>query len=85
MFLFGNSLSQPLRGAKRHNLTTQIASQIDHWGSIHSTASQTILTRPRKTPGRNTDEEEAAARRASVKLQDGDVRGAVRTLCSEET
>ena len=93
---FASCISQPPRGGKRHNLTTQIVSQIDRAtrsrctnpGNLSSTADNRAPPAPQKKarggPG-GMDMDEAAVHRASAKLQEGDIRGAVRCLCSEET
>src|SRR5277367_3746580 len=86
---FADCLAQPLRGGKRHNLTTQIVTQIDRTARgmgpalDDSQAPDSGGNAQRKRKVR--DEQDGAVRRASAKLQEGDIRGAVRCLCSEET
>jgi hypothetical protein len=84
---FASSLSQPQRGGKRHNLTSQIVSQIVGYGNPPSGMPQAAPTQSRKMRQTEWDKggDDSAVRRASVKLQEGDIRGAVRSLCSEET
>jgi hypothetical protein len=84
LFEFATSLSQPVRGGKRVNLTNQILRQIE---------GKSVQARSRpSTSGLGVNgkkgtwsEEDRAIRRASFKLQEGDVRGAVRHLSSTET
>ena len=85
---FGACLVQPDRGGKRHNLTKQVLSQIDRGTCPLSTpAPSNHLPRSRKVIpcGKEDKEDEDAAKRASIKLDCGDIRGAVRCLCSDET
>ena len=44
-----------------------------------------VQTRNTRETGWHKGGDDAAVRRASVKLQEGDIRGAVRSLCAEET
>jgi len=86
---FADCLAQPPRGGKRHNLTTQIVTQIDRTARgigpalDDSQAPDSGGNAQQKRKVR--DEQDGAVRRASAKLQEGDIRGAVRCLCSEET
>jgi len=87
LFGFSTSFLQPARGGsgRGKNLTTAILKQIRAYassaspGGLHSASSA--------PPGRtsNLSEEEQRARRASFKLQEGDVRGAARVLSSTES
>jgi hypothetical protein len=87
---FADCLSQPSRGGKRQNLTTQVSVQIDRVASGHTVQTTTdpeSSTQPSRGRGK-VDKgigADSAVRRASAKLQEGDIRGAVRCLCSEET
>ena len=86
--LFGFSSAcfvKPLRGGKSRNLTTSIVKQIreydlesePHFGSpLHTNMNR------RNNSSKSADE--AIARIASTKLEDGDVKGAVRLLCSDD-
>ena len=90
---FANCLSQPARGGKRHNLTNQLTTQIDRavkglsstQADPPSQDSSAHHQRGRRGGTRAGDEDDAAVSRASAKLQEGDIRGAVRCLCSDET
>ena len=85
---FGECLSQPARGGKRYNLTTQIVNQIDRAVKGQGSAPMEPAAAPTHRPGgtrKIADEEDKVVSRASAKLQEGDIRGAVRCLCSDET
>ena len=76
-------LSKPSRGGKSRNLTTAIIKQIQQYESGTEpspapTSHRSLQRRPVKTH----DEQIAAL--ASAKLEDGDVKGAVRLLCSDD-
>jgi len=78
-------LAKPSRGGKSRNLTTQIVKQIFQYehGVVESPSKlpgfrPTRCTKPAKAY------DETIARTASVKLEDGDVKGAVRLLCSND-
>ena len=87
---FAECLSQPNRGGKRHNLTSQVSTQIDRvvkglavQGTVTTdSSSQPSQGQSRKAKVTGTD---GYVRRVSAKLQEGDIKGAVRCLCSEET
>ena len=90
---FGGCLSLPQRGGAQRNFTSAVIKQIDKCEAglpSRTTPSQdTDQTEPargaRRSARRQLCPEEAAAARASAKLDAGDVRGAVRHLCSDET
>ena len=72
---------------KRHNLTRHILSQIelfDQGDSASLPPNATALKRSGSSRGAG-DADVAAALRASVKLSDGDLRGAVQALVSESS
>ena len=78
-------LAKPSRGGKSRNLTTQIVKQIFQYehGVVESPSElpgfrPTRCTKPAKAY------DEIIARTASVKLEDGDFKGAVRLLCSND-
>ena len=81
--------AKPARGGQRHNLTSSILVQLrtfDEGGVIvalpYPSHSSDGRKKRFKSPSR---ENSVTAKRASVKLGDGDVRGAVRTFCSSES
>ena len=86
---FGGCLAQPLRGGKRNNLTSSILAQIDRVDRGQPAQEEGpggIYRQGRKVRHHGADDlDREAARRASMKLDAGDVRGAVRMLCSDET
>ena len=85
LFEFASVLAQPARGGIKHNLTSQIIRQIGGRAIPHQDHSKKPLTTSVPKGSRSaTAEEDQVIRRASAKLQDGDVRGAVRHLTSNE-
>ena len=89
---FGGCLSQPQRGGAQRNFTSLVIKQIDRSEvglppqSSQGRDAPAELTRPTKRGAQSQrSPEEAAASRASAKLEAGDMRGAVRLLCSDET
>jgi hypothetical protein len=89
---FADCLSQPLRGGRRHNLTTQLLAQFDRAAkglSPTPPGSSDSCPHPRRgkqgSSKMGRGEDDLAAYRASAKLQEGDIKGAVRCLTSEET
>jgi hypothetical protein len=85
---FGGCLSQPVRGGgKKTSLATAISTQIENATNDLSALSRGNSTAQgcvRKRARAPKDADAEAARRASIKLDMGDVTGAVRLLCSEE-
>jgi Reverse transcriptase (RNA-dependent DNA polymerase) len=84
---FGCCLGQPERGGKRQNLTKKVLDQIERGVSGVRATSPAAPSGRKKLPkasvsGGNQDSD--AAKRASIKLDAGDIRGAVRALCSDE-
>jgi len=80
-------LVKPLQGGKSRNLTTQIVKQIyeyDH--GVVEPPPELLGFRPsrRTIPPKKKSHDEAIAMLTSVKLEDGDVNGAVRLLCSDD-
>ena len=89
---FGGCLAQPIRGGARRNFTALVIGQIDR-------EENGVAPQPTSSQGRNpwsargsgssantpNDINRATARRASVKLDAGDIRGAVRLLCSDDS
>jgi hypothetical protein len=81
---FGSLFSQPTRGGIHRNLTSILIKRLDV-GAVEQalcpTQAATLVGRPRKQRP-PLSQEDSAVRRTSRKLQDGDVRGAVRSLTS---
>ncbi len=73
---------KPSRGGKSRNLTTAIVKQVRQYelgvDPDPPSCSPASRTKPAKT------RDEAIAAIASAKLEDGDVKGAVRLLCSDD-
>ena len=82
---FGSLLVLPERGGIRRSLTSQLLKQLD--GQSRGSQSITHFTRVghKSSKRQPTSVDEMAAKRASSKLQDGDVRGAARCLTPSET
>ena len=73
-------LAKPSRGGKSRNLTTQIVKQIFHYDQgVVDLSSELLGFRPphRTRPTKTKSYDETVAKMASVKLEDGDVKGAV--------
>lgn len=80
-------LAKPRRGGKSRNLTTQIVKQIFQYDQgVRELPSESIgFNHPRQTnPPEKKTHDEVIARLASVKLEDGNVKSAVRLLCSDD-
>ena len=76
-------LSKPNRGGKSRNLTTLVTNQIIQYDNDGSSQPRPEVTLPRRNKPLKTMDESIAAM-ASAKLEDGDVKGAVRVLCSDD-
>ena len=80
--------SRPGRGGKSRNLTTLVKRQIEAFTSRGALGAETNLSRggPRERlkTGKRCSDDEVSARRASAKLEEGDVRGAIRLLSSQD-
>jgi len=78
-------LAKPTRGGKSHSLATTIVKQVRHYELGTELDPQPVRRRPveRSKPAKTQDE--TIASMASAKLEDGDVKGAVRLLCSDDT
>ena len=85
---FGCCLVQPERGGKKHNFTKKVLMQIDTLEVADSThaPSDTGHQKHVRSGAFLTEEtrDTQAAKRASMKLDAGDIRGAVKALCSNE-
>ena len=78
-------LARPDRGGRSHNLTSRIRKQVS---AYHEGATITTLTPVSKLltePKASTHEALALAKRASSKLEDGDIRGAMRILTTNDS
>ena len=75
-------LSKPNRGGKSRNLTTLVTNFI-RYENVGSSQPVPEVTLPRRNKLLKTVDEPIAAM-ASAKLEDGDVKGAVRVLCSDD-
>ena len=85
---FGACLTSPGRGGRRRNLTSQVLAAIDKADlELKVEPAGAGPSRPSPTTRRKAtvSADETAARRASSKLAEGDIRGAVRSLCSDDT
>jgi len=75
-------LVKPSRGGKSRNLTTAIVKQVRQY------ELGTVITPPDRLPAQRRKlpktYDETIAAMASAKLEDGDVKGAVRLLCSDD-
>ena len=77
---FPDVLLKPARGGKRHNLTNTIKSRCADNKTGHNIVSNIETTSHRKC---NLEATLAAA--VSSKIEDGNLKAAIRLLCSEET
>src|SRR2546425_1007861 len=78
-----SSLSQPVRGGSKHSFTSQIINQLNRIPAENSARPDIHISATSKKRIQ-LSEEDLAIRRASIKIQEGDVRGAARCLASEE-
>ena len=78
--------TQPGRGGKNRNLTNIVTKRIQSFASGAETGAEQEISRERSDRRRKAlDHETEVARRATAKLGDGDVRGALRVLSAKET
>lgn len=86
---FTTCLERPKRGGKNHNLTTLVNKQINAFSTniFATTWTSDASNSSMKTskPKKALNQDELAAKRASIKLEDGDVKGAIRTLSSNDS
>jgi len=73
-----DTLSKPARTGIRHNLTTIIKKRLEGNGTIEK--QPTNLAPPRK----KRDANELMAAAVTAKVEDGNLKAAIRILCSEE-
>jgi len=81
----GACLVKPTRGGKSRNLTTTIVKQVRQYELGTEPADPvppSNRSSQRNKPAKTFDE--TVARMASAKLEDGDIKGAVRLLCSDD-
>jgi len=83
-------LAQPSdRGGKRRNFTSLILNQIRSFSEaetvVKSDSNECRKDVRRRKGKKVTSVDEAAAKRAAARLDEGDVKGAIRLLCSSET
>jgi len=88
LFTFPSALTRPRRGGVRRNLTTSVQAKLrvfQEGGELEmgDGGDRRGGGRGRVEKGGEGEDREAA-RRASIKVGDRDVRGAVRVLCSDE-
>jgi len=85
LFGFATLLGQPERGGSGRNLTSQVIKQLNG-RSNYLPIPQERSAIPKSTAARKQamSDDERAAKRASSKLQDGDIRGAVRCITSSD-
>jgi len=83
---FPGCLQVTTRSGRRHNLTSQVSSQIEEYvqHAVFRPVSETHFTRKPKVR-KAMDEDTEAARMDSVKLSDGDVHRAIRILSSDSS
>ena len=72
-------LLKPARGGKRHNLTNTIKSRCADNKTGH------VMSNIETTSRRNRNPEATLAAAVSSKIEDGNLKAAIRLLCSEET
>jgi len=88
LFNFASCFTQPSRGGKGRNISAHILAQIAMFDQSVDICPPRAFRRskPKKkvigAVTRTADED--AARRSSIKLEDGDVHGALRILCLNE-
>jgi len=87
---FASCLCRPSCGGQRHNMSSQILGSLSTYNDKKALNQAPGLSnsyvKPRRgRPGPPADADKDIARRASVKFGDGDVRGAVPLLCSDES
>ena len=84
---FSNCLRMPPRTGRRHKLSSQIQAQMFDQGRTNQPHPAGLISIPRRSNKSRSpsDPDAAAARFASVKLADGDIRGAIRILGSEDS
>jgi hypothetical protein len=75
------------RGGKSRNLTTTICKQIQRFKEVGWTVTDCQEAPPvhRKSKRAPLSSDAAAAKRASAKLDEGDIKGSIRQLCSTDT
>lgn len=78
-------LSKPSRGGKSRNLTTSIINQVHQYeAGVENNVTQSICRAARCYNKSVKTSEQQIADTAAAKLEDGDVKGAVRILCCDD-
>ena len=81
-------LGQPAeRGGKNRNLTTAVVNQVQRFREVGVTAledQEAPITTGRRLKRAPLSPDAAAAKRAAAKLDEGDIKGAIRQLCSSD-
>ena len=90
LFNFGLvTLAKPSRGGKRHNLTSVVKKRADDVinNSTYGSSISSSLPSSNKLPPstRQHDASYSLATKISAKIEDGNVRAAVRIICSDDT
>ena len=80
----GACLAKPNRGGKSRNLTSLIVKQVRQFELGMDASFDRPYVRPSKRAKLNKNKDELIAALASAKIEDGDIKGAVRLLCSNE-
>ena len=76
-------LTKPCRGGKSRNLTSEIIKQVQNYEAGIDLGPD-LLTRRKAQLCSVKDSEQQIAAMAAAKLEEGDVKGAVRLLCSDD-
>jgi hypothetical protein len=87
--LFGFStacLAKPSRGGKSHNLTTNIVKEIRQYevGLVSASEVPRQSSAQSKMSKSTQSHDQQIATMAVAKLEDGDVKGAIRLMCSDD-
>jgi hypothetical protein len=78
-------LTKPCRGGKSRNLTTAIINQVHNYSTGSDQGPAQLTRRVAQPCSRSVlNSEQKIAAMAAAKLEDGDVKGAVRLLCSDD-
>ena len=80
----GACFAKPSRGGKSHNLTTNIVKQVQQYETSTEPITVPLSCHPKQRDKPAKSNDETLATMAAAKLEDGDVKGAVRLLCSDD-
>jgi hypothetical protein len=78
-------LPLPKRGGKKHNITSVVKKRIDTFSALVSQSGATGDKVERRSKSREEGTPELLAEAIASKLEDGNIRAAVRLLCSDDT